>query len=178
MRLYDLKSFYIVTDIKEHKKNKDKLLSLIDGMEKSSIDNVSKTDWNLPKETKRQYKDLFYKMIEPYLNEMTDKLKFKSCKINNIWYQSYEKNSTHEWHVHPEVNYTNVYYLDLPDETIKTQLYDIRENKIINIELKEGQLFTFPANILHRSPINTSNNVKTIISFNTNFDDYIGDNNV
>ena len=44
MRLYDLKSFYIVTDIKEHKENKDKLLSLIDDMEASSVDNVSKTD--------------------------------------------------------------------------------------------------------------------------------------
>ena len=56
-------------------------------------------------------------------------------------------------------------------------MYDITENKIVDIELKEGQLFTFPANILHRSPINISNNVKTIISFNTNFDDYIGNTN-
>ena len=59
MRLYDLKSFYIITDIKEHKENKDRLLSLIDNMEASSVDNVSKTDWNLPRETKRHYKDLF-----------------------------------------------------------------------------------------------------------------------
>ena len=177
MRLYDLKSFYIITDIKEHKENKDRLLSLINNMEASSVDNVSKTDWNLPRENKRHYKDLFLKIIHPYLNEMTDKLKFKLCKISNVWYQSYEKNSTHDWHVHPEVNYTNVYYLNLPDENIKTQLYDIKENKIIDIELKEGQLLTFPANILHRSPINTSNSVKTIISFNTNFDGFTGDNN-
>ena len=47
-----------------------------------------KTDWNLPRETKRHYKDLFLKIIHPYLNEMTDKLKFKFCKISNIWYQS------------------------------------------------------------------------------------------
>lgn len=178
MRLYDLKSFYIVTDIKEHKENKDKLLSLIDDMQESSIDSISKTDWNLPRETKREYKDFFYKMIEPYLNEMTDRLKFKSCKISNIWYQSYKRNSTHDWHVHPEVNYTNVYYLDLPDENIKTQLYDIKENKVMDeIELKEGQLFTFPANILHRSPVNTTDKTKTIISFNTNFDDFSGNIN-
>ena len=61
MRLYDLKSFYIITDIKEHKENKDRLLSLIDSMEESSLDNISKTDWNLPRETKRHYKDLFLK---------------------------------------------------------------------------------------------------------------------
>ena len=81
-------------------------------------DIISKTDWNLPRETKREYKDLFYKMIEPYLNKMTDKLKFKQCKISNIWYQSYEKNSTHAWHVHPEVNYTHVYYLNLPEKKV------------------------------------------------------------
>ncbi len=178
MRLYDLKSFYIITDIKEHKENKDRLLSLIDNMEESSLDNITKTDWTLPRETKREYKDLFYKMIQPYMKMMMSKLKFKECKIDNIWYQSYGKNSTHGWHVHAGVNYTNVYYLNLPDESIKTQLYDMKDNKILNeIEVKEGQLFTFPANILHRSPLNNSNDVKTIISFNSNFDDYIGNNN-
>ena len=55
MRLYDLKSFYIVTDIKEHKEKKDKLLSLIDNMKELSLDNISNTDWNLPKDTKREY---------------------------------------------------------------------------------------------------------------------------
>ena len=59
MRLYDLKSFYIITDIKEHKENKDRLLSLIDNMEASSVDNVSKTDWNLPRETKDTIKIYF-----------------------------------------------------------------------------------------------------------------------
>ena len=70
MRLYDLKSFYIITDIKEHKENKDRLLSLIDSMEESRLDNISKTDWNLPRETKREYKDLFYKinMLDNYTN--------------------------------------------------------------------------------------------------------------
>ena len=37
------------------------------------------------------------------------------------------------------------------------------------IEVAEGQLLTFPANIIHRSPINTTDKVKTIISFNSNF---------
>lgn len=177
MKLYDLKSFYIITDIKEHNQNKKNLLCLIDDMKESSLDNISKTDWNLPREIKRQYRDVFYEMIEPYMKEMAALLKFKSCKINNIWYQSYSKYDHHDWHVHSDVNYTNVYYLNLPNKNIKTQLYDIKENKIMNeIELEEGQLFTFPANILHRSPINISNEKKTIISFNSNFDNFLGDN--
>ena len=55
MKFYDLKSFYIVTDIKEHQENKDKLLSLIDDMEDSSYESISKTDWHLPRETPRPY---------------------------------------------------------------------------------------------------------------------------
>ena len=43
------------------------------------------------RETKRHYKDLFLKIIRHYLNEMTDKLKFKFCKISNIWYQNMKK---------------------------------------------------------------------------------------
>ena len=143
-------------------------------MEHSKIndgrDAISKTDWNLPQNTKREYINLFYSMITPYMNVMANKLKCQSWDIQNTWYQVYEKEDTHSWHTHPDVNYTNVYYVDLPDKKIQTQLYDIIENKIIDeIQVKEGHLLTFPANILHRSPVNTSNKSKTIISFNSNF---------
>ena len=174
MKILPLKSFYIITNIKEHNQNKDKLLFLINKMQQSNINNadacISKTDWNLPKETKREYLDFFYSMIKPYMNIMANKLKCKSWNIYNGWFQVYEKQDTHSWHIHSSVNYTNVYYIDLPEQQIKTQLYDILENKIIDeIEIKEGQLFTFPAHIIHRSPINTSDKTKTIISFNSNF---------
>ena len=174
MKILPLKSFYLITDIKEHNSIKDKLLFFINQMEESKINNekdsISKTDWNLPKETKRIYLEYFYSIIKPYMNTMADKLKCKSWDIHNSWYQTYKKGDTHSWHIHPAENYTNVYYVDLPEQKIKTELYDIVDNKIIDeIEVKEGKLFTFPANIIHRSPINTSNNVKTIISFNSNF---------
>jgi|TARA_R110002096_G_scaffold292509_3_gene487033 hypothetical protein len=174
MKFFDLKSFYILTDIKEHQQNKNKLLSLINKMELSTINNsnnvISKTDWNLPKETKREYINFFYKMVTPYMNDMAVKLKCKFWDISNAWYQVYKEQDTHNWHIHENNNYTNVYYLDLPEQNIKTELYDVKDNKVINeIQLKEGQLFTFPAHIIHRSPPNLSNKIKTIISFNSNF---------
>ena len=174
MKFFDLKSFYILTDIKDHKENKNKLLSLINRIEVSSIhnnqDSISQTDWHLGKETKREYIDFFYKMIEPYMNNMAIKLKCKSWDISNAWYQTYKKLDTHGWHIHENNNYTNVYYLDLPKQNIKTELYDVKYNKIIDeIQIEEGQLFTFPAHIIHRSPPNTFNKSKTIISFNSNF---------
>ena len=174
MKILPLKSFYIITDIKEHHLIKDKLLFLINKTKQSKIndrnDCISQTDWNVPKEIKREYLDFFYLMIKPYMNTMANKLKCKSWNIYNAWYQIYKKQDTHSWHIHPDVNYTNVYYIDLPERKIKTQLYDIIDDKIIDeIEIKEGQLFTFPAHIIHRSPINTYDKTKTIISFNSNF---------
>lgn len=174
MKFFDLNSFYIITNIKEHEKNKKKLISLINKMEQSSIEDenshISKTDWNLSREKSRDYLILFYEIIKPYMDTMKDKLKCNNWNIKNTWYQIYKKNDNHDWHVHPDNNYTNVYYLNLPKSNVKTQLYDVKSNKIIDeIDIKEGQLFTFPANILHRSPKNKFNETKTIISFNSNF---------
>ena len=170
MKFYDLKSFYIITDIKEHQENKDKLLSLIDDMEDSSYNDISKTDWHLPKETPRPYLDLFYPILEPYMIKMTERLELSGWKIHNGWFQQYGKHDVHDWHIHDCVNYANVYFLNLPDENVKTQFYDITERKIMNeVNVREGQLLTFPAHIKHRSPPNTSDSVKTIISFNSDF---------
>ena len=176
MKFFEWKSFYIVTDIKEHKQNKSKLLRYIDEMPESMMDppgveeRISKTDWNISSSYERNYTDTFYRMMNPYLSEMAFKLKCKSWKILNCWYQVYEKDDTHGWHTHGKSNYTNVYYLSLPNKSIKTQLYDVVNHKIVeNIEVKEGQLLTFPASVIHRSPINKVHQEKVIISFNTDF---------
>tara|TARA_R110000744_G_scaffold186009_1_gene305400 strand:- start:710 stop:1249 length:540 start_codon:yes stop_codon:yes gene_type:complete len=172
MKFFELKSYYIVTDIKEHKQIKQKLLDLINLMPNSSFKSISKTDWNLPKEHKREYLNYFYGMLSPYLNEMCEKLKCTTCSIDNGWFQVYNKNDKHEWHTHPKTNYTNVYYLNLPNKSIRTNVYDLMSNKIIDdLEVNEGQLLTLPANFIHRSPSNNTNDKKIIISFNSNFDE-------
>ena len=176
MKFFEFKSFYIVTDIKEHKQNKSTLLRYIDEMPPSTVDrqrfdeSVSKTDWNLPSSYKRNYLDTFYDMMKPYLGEMALKLKCKQWNVLNTWYQVYEKGDIHGWHIHGRVNYTNVYYLSLRNKVMSTQLYNVVDDKIIkNIEVKEGQLLTFPASVIHRSPINKVHQEKVIISFNTDF---------
>tara|TARA_Y100000004_G_scaffold87877_1_gene98495 strand:- start:988 stop:1524 length:537 start_codon:yes stop_codon:yes gene_type:complete len=174
MKIYDIKSFYIITDLKEHLDNKMLLLSMINSTKSDVIkegnDFVTKTDWNYQNE-KREYFEKFIEIIKPYMAQMTNELSCSEWNINNLWYQLYHKKSKHEWHVHTNTNYTNIYYLHLPDEKLKTQLYDVREKKIIdNIEIKEGQMLTFPAHIIHRSPENNTEETKVIISFNSNFD--------
>ena len=87
MKLYNLNYYYVLTDIKEHQKNKLNLLGLINQLEISKIsnksDSISKTDWNLPKEVKRNYLTLFYDMIRPYMNDMATKMKFNKWNIFN-----------------------------------------------------------------------------------------------
>jgi hypothetical protein len=102
------------------------------------------------------------------MDDMSRVLKCKSWLISNGWFQQYTNNDFHDWHLHNEVNYTNVYYLELPDKDEKTQIYNILDNTIIDIDIKEGDLVTFPSHLIHRSkPLQSKR--KTIISFNSDF---------
>jgi hypothetical protein len=177
MIIKELKSFYFINSIKEHKKNKNKLLKLIEKISKTDLDEqaharVSHSDWFLPREHKREYLDFFYEMINPYMLEMMRALKCKSCWITNGWFQQYSNSDFHNWHVHSGVNYTNVYYLELPNKEEKTQIYNILDNSLIDIDVKEGDVLTFPAYMIHRSKPVTDKR-KTVIAFNSDFDDPI-----
>ena len=48
-----------IIDVPEHNQYKDQLLKLIDEMPSRFFDQVSKTDWKLPKTVERKYLDLF-----------------------------------------------------------------------------------------------------------------------
>lgn len=177
MIIKKLETFYIVSNFKEHKKLKKDFLNLINKIPlnsyKADREDILHTDWNLPKEYKREYADLFLKNISPYMIKIAKKLYSKTCKVNNIWFQQYKKNNLHNWHNHQQSNYTNIYYLELPNKNMKTQLYDLYNKKILTFNVNEGDLLTFPANMLHRSKKNNSNNRKSIISFNCDFYDVI-----
>ena len=120
MKFFGLKSFYIVTDIKEHQQKKSQLLKCIDAMPQDSINDgielTSKTDWNIPPTHNREYLDIFSEMLTPYMNEMASKLRCETWDIYNTWYQVYNRpGDKHGWHTHMNTNYTNVYSLSLPN---------------------------------------------------------------
>ena len=177
MNKFKLSSYAFIFNLKNHKKIKKRLLDLIKITNQSDIkpDNISndyitKTDWNYSKDSGRLYTIEFSKILQPYITGMLIELSMDQATIHNMWFQSYYKKDNHNWHIHEGTHWTNVYFLELPNKKFKTELYDPFKKKIIdNIEIKEGTLLSFPANILHRSPMNTSNKVKTIISFNTTF---------
>lgn len=175
MIIKKIDSFYIINTIKEHNKIKKKLLKLIEKIPTTGIqskkESVYHSDWNLPKDYKRDYLDFFYNIVKPY---MCDIMKFLYCshfKIHNAWFQQYIKNDKHDWHNHAGVNFSNIYYLEMPNQYMKTEFYNILTKKITTFNLKEGDLLTFPAYMVHRSKKIKSLHRKTIISFNSDFID-------
>jgi hypothetical protein len=162
----------IITKINNSFEINKKLLELIDKIPNNPfIDNtgnvISHTDWNLPQNFKREYIDYFLKIIEPYLEKICSKLNTNKFVFSNFWFQQYIKNDKHEWHTHPKTNFTNVYFVELPDKSLATEILNEK-----NLEINEGDLLTFPAFYYHRSPINMFDKRKTIISFNADIYDY------
>lgn len=164
-----------INDITDHLIHKPILLDLINKIPKKSFEQISNTDWKHSKDLPREYLRYFFDKIvpEPY-TKIQNYLHSHKYNLYNGWFQQYEKGDNHCWHVHEGVNYTNVYMLELPDANYKTELYDSVNKKVINLDIKEGQLLTFPGNILHRSKPNMGKR-KTIISFNS---DFLFDNNL
>ena len=163
---------YFKGSIKEHKVIKNKMLSLIDNMPKSDLhvkdhSNISKLDWNIERNFNREYLKVFEPHLFKYMNMFLEHVPYDKWEIHNIWYQQYSMNSNHGWHVHTECQFTNVYYLELPENTPKTQIINPFTGDLIELEVNEGDLVTFPSFIIHTAPIVKEDARKTIISFNS-----------
>ena len=168
MKIKQIPCNLFVCDVPNHKKHKKELLNLINEMPNNSYGPISKTDWNINSSFKRKYLDYFYTyVIKSIMDKQQKYLNAIGSKIENGWFQQYNKKSFHNWHVHEQSNYTNVYFLELDSPSQVTQI-KIGKNKIMKYKAKEGQVITFPGCLLHKSqPI--LNNRKTIIAFNSSF---------
>jgi len=174
MKKYRLDCAYIVSEFRNHKLVKKELLSLIDHAEFESITdngsetNITKADWHKAQDFGRDWVKLFAdNFAEDILNVYQD-LGYDGFTLHELWFQQYIQNSGHGWHTHSS-NFTNVYYLELPKNSPKTQIVNpYNQTEVIEIDVKEGDLLTFPSFVIHRAPENTSPNRKTIISYNIN----------
>ena len=169
-KIRKISSYYIVTKIKEHKKIKDNLLKLINDIPQNNYENITHTDWTLPRNYKRNYLDYFYNVIKPYMEEMKILFNEKTWEIQNGWFQQYYENDFHQWHRHAKTNFANVYYLELPKNSMTTKIKPVLNSiKTENLKAEEGDLVTFPAMFQHASIKRKSKFRKTIISFNSDF---------
>ena len=173
---YKLNTYGFVNKVEKHNSFKKYMMNYIKKQPTyrliERLDDISNTDWKDSYNPNRPYVKKFAKLISPYLSKIGRVLKTKKFTIGNMWYQQYGKGSKHQWHHHVSSNWSAVYYLELPNN-LGTELYDITESRTFDIKLNEGDLFLFTANMLHRSPPNMTNKIKTIISFNIDFNEVI-----
>lgn len=177
MKKYKLDCAYLVAEFKYHNEVKDYLLSLIDRAEYNSPKeakaevNITKADWYNSRDVNREWFQYLVRPLTEQLHEMYKELGYDTVVIKEMWFQQYLQNSEHGWHTHSS-NFTNVYYLELPEGTPKTKIVSPYDQKtIIEVDVKEGDLLVFPSFTMHKAPPNKSINLrKTIISYNIDAD--------
>ena len=188
---------YQITDVVDHSVMKLDVLDLIGNMASKELTTtgyhgkhnsiISNTNWDNKTDIKGE--------IWPYFLTSNDQIKYFNSIVNKFpdrkwnrktidvsWFNQYYANSgsEHPWHHHAKSicepyrknwckDFTNIYYVELDDKSLTTILKDPETGEEIIPDVKEGQILTFAADILHKSPRNFTDSRKTVISFNVNF---------
>ena len=166
---------------KKHLKLKQSLLDLINTQETGSLkqfdsyydDSISRVDWDRRHDTEREWVKLVGPHLQKHFTEEVKKIGLSKIQIFELWFQQYGKGDTHGWHVHGH-NFTGVYYLEFGKNSPKTQIVEPLSLKIIDVDVKQGDVIIFPSMFIHRAPPSQTKKRKTIISFNFNAD-YVHD---
>ena len=164
-------NFLFKHNVKNFDKHKKNLIDLIYKIPQNPLKTISHTDWNLPETMRREYVEYIInqKIIEDYLDNFRVWLNPVDCpidfKIKKLWFQIYKKNDHHPYHTHGETNFSGVFYINLPNISLKTEI-KLPGNNTLDFEVSEGQIITFPAIGWHKSPVNTSIDEKIVIAFN------------
>ncbi len=161
----------MVSKVEDHLIIKPQILKKIIEMGKhgcfEKFQSISNTDWYLPKDIARPYGSLVMQAFENHNKLISNYFGSSPMIINSGWFQQYETGDYHDWHVHPECMFTNVYYVEMSEKNSKTCLNIM--GKEVDIEIEEGSIITFPSFVQHCSKPNISTSTKTVIGFNTNY---------
>jgi len=134
---------------------------------------ISKTNWpNASRDeiNDHEFLDLFHKVYwKDYTEWLYSEFPYiQNPKVHNIWYQVYESEDSHDWHIHEDCHIANIIYLQLQDDSLITQFK--LNDQILVPQVKEGDTLVFNPYYTHRSPINTTSTTKIIISFNISYE--------
>ena len=176
MKNYKLNDFCFIDKINFHEQTKNIILDSIENFVKDNrVEGhdgqfISNTDWNIDSSVQRKWFDIFMsynkeQVFEMYANIFKD-FKIENFHITNWWFQQYENNSSHGWHNHGGCNFSNVYYLELPEDSSPTEFYNF-DGGTEFANVKEGDLIIFPAHIPHRAA-NNSEKRRSVLVFNSN----------
>lgn len=172
LKKFDSKSPIIVSSFSKHREIKSNLLHLI---EKESFDGnsnendqISATDFFVKDNMKYEYYQFIKPLIAEHMTEVFRGFEVQGFAIGNMWAQQYNLNDTHHWHIHGSCHFTNVYLIELPNNELTTEIRSLDGNSLLEYTAVEGDIITFPSYLYHRSPKNTTEQRKTVISFNMN----------
>lgn len=169
--VYQTTLLVMVSNFPDHTNIKDNVLSLINSMPTSHMcsygQSISKSDWNLPKDSARDYYAFMSKNWSNYLSGVYAAIGFSDFTVSDYWFQQYNSNDTHPWHAHGGVSLSSIYYVELPEESIATEFINPYTRKTFKYPVKEGDVITFPASLIHRSPVNNTSKRKTSIIVNS-----------
>jgi hypothetical protein len=159
---------FLVSPVENHADIKGQLLESIAQMGvnrlTSPFEDVSNTDWNVGRDVLRTYLPLVFPIMEKTATEVKEHFNYiEPLSIINYWFQQYEVGDYHNWHVHNGSMFSNVYYVDLPNGSVKTSFK--LSGSEFEVDVKEGDVLTFPSCFLHCSKPNTAGR-KTVVSFN------------
>jgi hypothetical protein len=171
---FKLDCFYSINKFKRHSSCKNLLLNLFEEQENESVeiqegyytDNIHKLDWGQKSNWNRKWVTIFKPLLSEHFIETSSELGFQDIIFDAIWFQQYIKGGTHGWHIHNS-NFTGVYYVELNENSSKTQLVDpFTQSTIITPNVTEGDILIFPSSVIHRAPKINDDKRKTIVSFN------------
>ena len=167
-----IKSYYVKDIMPDHESIKKDVLSIIENDTSNSLEDtnnfyenkISKVDFFNHGDVNRPWVKRIMPELLNQIGKMTNSLGYFNIHLKALWYQQYNKNDIHDWHIHGE-NFTGVYYLEFPESAPSTQLFD---DKVFAPDVKEGDICIFPAMTPHIAPKIESDVRKTIISYNFN----------
>ena len=170
----DVPSCVYVSEVEDHVNIKHQFLNFLKnipvfGCKYKQTENLYNSDFYIKSEYKDEtYYDLVLPIFKQHMGGLSNLLgyKYENLTIFNIWYQQYAKNDFHDWHRHRNSVFNSIYYVDLPVGASKTTFRF--SGKEFQVEIKEGQILSFPSFYEHCSKPNLSDKIKTVIAFNSN----------
>ena len=173
MQKFELGVSYIVSSFGYHAEIKETLLGLIDKAEAVNItDNannvyISRTDWLIKNSAKRKYFEHIRPLIQEHITEVMSALNHDNFTIGSHWFQQYSTSDTHNWHQHRGASWSNIYYVELPNDAPRTMFKQPTDmNNVFVPDVKEGDILTMPGFVWHSSQPNMSKQRKTVCVFN------------
>jgi hypothetical protein len=162
-----------IKKLEEHDRIKEGILDAIKGQDFKpytvETSYITRCDYESPKDVERAYLRLVRDPIRQHVERVMKSYGYRSSKIYNFFFQQYETQSRHDWHVHLETQWVGVYYVELPRSTPRTEYLAMTEGQVKEVRAfpcREGDVILFPSFVIHRAPANASRETKTIISFN------------